>query len=93
MEYVQAAKDNAPKDKGPKDQYSEFLAHLLKSLPALYNHVELCVAQARHAATRNSACRCTVRSPPPGQPVAPAGGRLADGNRHGMQAASAHIKT
>ena len=40
-EYVLAAKEKAEKNQGATEQYAAFLADLLKSLPALYNHVEL----------------------------------------------------
>jgi len=41
MAYVHAAKDKAPTDKSPKEQYAAFLAELFTHLPALYNHVDL----------------------------------------------------
>lgn len=41
MEYVKAAGEKAPKNKGPRERYAAFLAELLAKLPALYNHVEL----------------------------------------------------
>jgi hypothetical protein len=52
MEYVQAGRANADKNKGPKDQYAHFLAGLLKSMPALYNYVELVATIAQNPAQR-----------------------------------------
>jgi hypothetical protein len=54
MEYVQAGAAEAEADKstGRKEKYAEFLANLLKKMPALYNHVELVATIAQNPAQR-----------------------------------------
>jgi hypothetical protein len=52
MAYIRARQAEADKSKGPMDQYAEFLANLLKTMPALYNHVELVATIAQNPTQR-----------------------------------------